>query len=88
METYTETDDPEEKAATLNLITHVEVEKANQSDAQAVAPAIEDIEDRSLKPDQILADTGYGSDENVEKAMAAGIDLVSPVAGKDTESEI
>jgi hypothetical protein len=87
METYTETEDTEEKAGLLNLITHAEVEKANQSDAQALEPAIEDVENKGLKPGRILADTGYGSDENVGLALEAGIELVSPVAGKDTETE-
>ncbi|MFO7643719.1 MAG: hypothetical protein R6W95_04975 [Desulfosarcina sp.] len=41
METYTDTDDPQEKAQTLNLITHVEVERAHESDANALIPAIE-----------------------------------------------
>ncbi|WP_319521208.1 hypothetical protein [uncultured Desulfosarcina sp.] len=40
METYTDTDDPEEKAQTLNLITHVDVQRAHESDANALIPVI------------------------------------------------
>ena len=41
METYTDTEDKEVKSKTLNLLTRVEIEKACDSDAQALIPAIE-----------------------------------------------
>jgi hypothetical protein len=50
METYTDTDDKAEKAKTLNLITHVEVERAHQSDANALIPAIESAQEKDLCP--------------------------------------
>lgn len=78
METYTETEDRESKAATLNLITHVEVEKACQSDAKALIPAIESTKARGLCPEQLTADTLYGSDDNCEAAKKMGVNVVSP----------
>jgi hypothetical protein len=79
METYTDTEDKEVKSKTLNLITHVEVEKACDSDAQALLPAIESTKKRRLGPQQLSADSLYGSDENVESAKSMGVELVAPV---------
>lgn len=79
METYTETEDKESKDATLNLITHVEVEKACQSDAKALVPAIESTKERGLCPKKITADCLYGSDDNFEDAKEMKVDLISPV---------
>jgi len=50
METYTDTEDEEMKAASLNLITHVEVERACQSDAKSLIPAIDSTKARGLSP--------------------------------------
>jgi len=65
------------------LITHVVVEQAHISDASALIPAIEDTEKRNLKPEEILADSLYGGDENCEKAKVLGVDVVSPVMGRE-----
>ena len=81
METYTDTEDKELKAKTLNLITHVKVEQACQSDAQALIPAIESAEKRKVCPKELEADSLYGSDENCEAAKSKGIELVSPTMG-------
>ncbi len=65
----------------LNLITHVKVEPAHQSDANALLPAIADATRRELAPTEILADSLYGSDDNVEKAKELGVEVVSPAMG-------
>lgn len=64
-----------------NLITHVKVEAAHHSDANALLPAIEDAAKRELAPTELLADSLYGSDENVEQAKKQGVELVSPAMG-------
>ena len=66
METFC--DDEKEKEQSLNLITHVEVEPAHESDANAIVPAIESVEKRDLKPKELMADSLYGSDDNCENA--------------------
>jgi len=81
METYTDSEDKEIKSKTLNLITHVEVEKACESDAQALMPALESTKKRGLCPTNIDADALYGSDENHEAARSMGVELVAPVHG-------
>jgi hypothetical protein len=88
METYTDTDDKDQKAKTLNLITHVEVERAHQSDAKALIPAIESAQQRDLGPTQVLADSLYGSDENVETATAKGVEVVAPPMGSEKQGTI
>lgn len=45
-----------------DLITHVKVEPAHESDASAMLPAIEDTTKRGLDPKELLADSLYGSD--------------------------
>jgi hypothetical protein len=64
-----------------DLITHIKVEAANESDANALLPAIEDAGKRNLAPTELLADTLYGSDDNVEKAKDLGITVIAPVMG-------
>jgi hypothetical protein len=75
METYSE------DKSQPNLITHINVEAANESDANALLPAIEDAGKRDLAPTELLADTLYGSDDNVEKAKEQGITVIAPVMG-------
>jgi len=88
METYTDTQDGSEKAKTLNLITHVEVESAYESDANALIPAIESTRERDLAPKEVLADSLYGSDENVQIAKSQGVEVISPPMGSENEEKL
>jgi len=76
METYGKDEDVKEKS--LNLITHVEVEPAHESDAHALLPALESSKQRGLAPEELLADTLYGSDENCQEAAQLGVEVISP----------
>ncbi|MFZ3208625.1 MAG: transposase, partial [Geobacteraceae bacterium] len=51
------------------------------SDANALLPAIEDAGKRDIAPTELLADTLYGGDDNVEKAKELGITVIAPVMG-------
>jgi hypothetical protein len=82
METYVATDDKETKETTLNLITHVQVEPAHQSDANALLPAVESVKQRNLAPTEVLADSLYGSDDNCQKVKKLGVEVVSPTMGE------
>ena len=77
-----------EDANTLNLITSVIVESAHKSDFHATIPLIESTEKLGLKPEAVVADTPYGSDENCEKAKTMGVEIVSPVMGKLGEDSV
>ena len=79
METFC--DDEEKKEESLNLITHVEVEPAHNSDANALIPAIESTEQQDLKPKELTADSLYGSDENSERAKQHDVELIAPTMG-------
>jgi len=83
METYSRTEGKEEKEKRLNLITYVEVESADKSDAKALMSAIEKAEENNFKPEEVLADSLYGSDENCEKAKERNVEIISPVMGKN-----
>ncbi|MCI5165620.1 MAG: hypothetical protein D3903_05875, partial [Candidatus Electrothrix sp. GM3_4] len=61
-ETYSKDQDFE----SLSLITYVDVQAAHESDADALMPYIEATEQRGIKPEEALADTLYGGDDNHE----------------------
>jgi len=79
METYNQHECPDEKEKELNLITHVAVETACESDANALVPAIKETQKRQQGPDELLGDTLYGGDNNYQAAEAANVDLIAPV---------
>lgn len=88
METYNRKEESEDKPKELNLITHVKVEPAHESDANALIPAIESTKQRGLVPKEVLADSLYGSDKNSEAAKAMGVELISPTMGSTKEDSI
>jgi hypothetical protein len=88
METYCTHEDEQERDKTLNLITHVELQPACESDAHALIPALESALERGLAPAQVLADSLYGSDENSEKAEAMGVEVVSPTMGAEKDDTL
>jgi hypothetical protein len=83
METYHPDKDGKEES--LNLITHVHVEPAHESDANALLPAIESSKERGLVAKELLADTLYGGDENVQEAKELGVEVISPAKGAKEE---
>jgi hypothetical protein len=86
METYCK--EEEAREGTLNLITHVQVDPAHESDANALIPAIESTKERNLSPEEVLADSLYGSDENCQEAKQLGVEVVAPTMGSKKESSI
>lgn len=65
----------------VQLIVAALPQTAVESDAKSLLPVLEDLQARQLLPEEMLADTSYGSDENVQAAAALGVEVVSPVAG-------
>ena len=80
----TETCNPENEA---QLITCAIPQTAAQADADAVEDVLQDLTANDLAPDEMLADTGYTSDENVQLAAEQGVELLGPVAGCSTGDE-
>ena len=78
METY----QPEKQDEKIpNLITHVEVEPAHVHDSHALQPAIDNTAQRNCCPDELLCDTLYGSEDNVQKAQEKGVTVIAPMPG-------
>ncbi|HUU29202.1 MAG TPA: transposase [archaeon] len=88
METYSTQEDEKIKSQQLNLITHVAVGPACEHDANALIPALESTQERGLAPEEVLADSLYGGDENCEAAKVMGVEVVSPVMGTLKEGSI
>lgn len=81
METY-EVNDADEAAVSdtpkPDLITHVAVDPLTMHDKDALTPAIDDTEQRGIKPSELLADSHYGSTECIEKGRGHDVEIVSP----------
>jgi len=69
----------------VEIITHVEVTDSCGSDANATVPTIESLADRDIQPEELLADTTYGSGSNAVEAERMGTELISPVGGSAAE---
>ena len=52
------------------------------SDAHAVTPLLDQLEDAGRLPDELLAEHPDTGDENVAAAAARGVDLIGPVPGR------
>jgi hypothetical protein len=71
----------------VQLITSALPQTAVHSDAKALSPVLEDLEKTALLPEEMTADTAYGSDENGQLAAAKGVELISPVSGPKTDCD-
>jgi len=71
----------------VQLITAALPQTACEPDADGVVPMLDQLEQAARLPDEMLADTLYTGDENVEAAAARGVDLVGPVPGRAPESD-
>jgi len=87
METHTEKAKTKDDAPRLDLFTHVSVEPAHKHDPKAVEPALEDVSERGNRPQELAADTLYGSQDNVESARSGGTELIAPVYGKKSSDD-
>ncbi|MGO4915836.1 hypothetical protein [Pseudogemmobacter sp. W21_MBD1_M6] len=61
-----------------DLITHVAVHKMTVHDGHWLPDALDDLADRSLAPKVLLADSHYGSADNMTLAQRCSIDLTAP----------
>ena len=68
----------------VEIITHVEVTDACASDTQATLPTLAALAQRGQQPQELVADTAYGSGDNAVEAQRWGTGLVSPVSGSAT----
>jgi len=66
----------------FQVITHGRLEPACESDATRVLSTVEALEERGLLPEELLADTSFGSSSNYVACALKGIELIAPTPGK------
>ena len=64
-----------------DLITHVDVEPAHKHDSHALHPAIDATIERDCQPEELVCDSHYGSDDNVQKAASKNVEVIAPIQG-------
>lgn len=64
----------------VQLITHVQVTPACQSDVNQTVPTVEALEARGQKPQELVADTNYSGAENAAALARQGVRLTAPAA--------
>jgi hypothetical protein len=69
----------------VQIITAALPQGASESDQNAVEPMLEKMEANNAKPEKMLADSAYGSDENVVHSAKENVELVAPASGKDAD---
>jgi len=69
------------------LITSALVQTACEADANAVEEVLDDLSAHDLSPEQMLADSAYAGDDNVQLAQEQGVELVGPVAGCSAQDD-
>ena len=80
----TETCNPENE---VQLITCAIPQTAAEADANAVEGVLDDLTANDLLPDELLVDTHYTGDDNVQLAQAQGVELVGPVPSGSGKSK-
>ena len=65
----------------VQLITAALPQTAVESDTAALPIVLDELAKSELLPEQLLVDTLYAGDENVQRAQEKGVELVGPVGG-------
>jgi Transposase DDE domain/Transposase domain (DUF772) len=81
MESFAEDDsaaENEEQPPRPDLIIHVAVGKLTMHDQDALEPALDDADERGLKPKELFADSHYGSNECLAKGRKRNVEIISP----------
>jgi hypothetical protein len=67
----------------FQIIDHVEVEGAHESDQNAPARIHKNLRERGHTPRETFVDSGYVSGTNIVEADDEGVDLIGPMSGKE-----
>lgn len=70
----------------VQLITAALPQAACEPDSAAVAGMLDRLKAGARLPEELLADTLYTGDDNVQAAEARGVDLIGPVPGRAPEA--
>jgi hypothetical protein len=71
----------------VQLITGALPQSAAEPDGAAVVPMLDQLKESKLLPKEMLADTLYCGDENVQAAEDRGVELVGPIPGREPTSD-
>ena len=71
----------------VQLVTCAIAQTAAESDSNALPDVLEELKESELLPDQLLTDTLYNSDANVELAKNYGVELVGPTPSGPSDKE-
>jgi len=71
----------------VQLITVALAQTAVESDTAALPVVLDELAQSELLPEQMLVDTLYAGDENVQLAQAHGVELVGPTPSGSAESK-
>jgi hypothetical protein len=71
----------------VQLITAAIPQTAVEADGNATKEVLDDLEANVLLPDEMLTDTLYNSDDNVQLATEYGVELVGPVPSGSAKSK-
>jgi len=71
----------------IQIITDVDVTDSCDGDSCATIPIIEGLKEREIQPEELVADTAYGSGSNAVEAEKLGTELISPVGGSVMKEE-
>jgi hypothetical protein len=70
----------------VQLITAALPQTACEPDEAALVPMLEQLQEAHLLPQEMLGDTLYTNDENVQAAAGFGVEMIGPVPGRTPES--
>jgi hypothetical protein len=70
------------QANETQLILSAIAQQAHVSDAGAVELVLEELASNDLLPEELLADTAYGSQANYDRCRTEEVELIAPVPGK------
>jgi hypothetical protein len=74
VESYSTSDEKQ-----LSLLTHVAVESADKHDTNALIPALENLRQKDMVPEELLADSLYGSESNCERGRDEyDVEIIAP----------
>ncbi len=71
----------------VQLITAALPQTACQTDEAATVLMLEQLQKVDRLPEEMLADTAFASDQNVQAAAAMGVEFIGPITGCEPESD-
>jgi len=78
---FTETCGEDKDSPNPKIVTNVEVLEANVSDSKIIETTVDKLEEKGMKPEVMLTDNGFDSDENHQNLKKKDIELVCPPSG-------